>query len=75
MMNKINKVAVHAMAAMSSAKKQKGASSLEYVMLAAVIVAILVVLSQSDVGDTLVDAFNDVIGAASDTATETSSGG
>lgn len=74
MMNKINQVAVHAMAAMSSAKKQKGASSLEYVMLAAVIVAILVVLSQSDVGDKLVTAFGDIIGTASDTATETAGG-
>lgn len=44
-MNKMNRAVIHAMAVMGSAKKQKGASSLEYIMLAAVIVGILVFLN------------------------------
>ncbi|MFV8571573.1 Flp family type IVb pilin [Marinobacter sp. SBS5] len=52
-------------------KKQKGASSLEYIMLAAVLVGILVLLSNSGLGDKVTGFFNDIFS----TATDASGGG
>lgn len=53
-------------------KKQKGASSLEYIMLAAVLVGILVVLAtNTDLKETVENFFVDIF----NTATETSGAG
>lgn len=49
-------------------KKQKGASSLEYMMLAAVLVGILVVVANTDLGDTVKTFFTDIFSTASDEA-------
>ncbi|MEP3561605.1 MAG: Flp family type IVb pilin [Marinobacter sp.] len=49
-------------------KKQKGASSLEYMMLAAVLVGILVVVANTDLGETVKTFFTDIFGAATDEA-------
>ncbi|WP_323751183.1 hypothetical protein [Marinobacter sp.] len=47
-------------------KKQKGASSLEYIMLAGVLVAILVVVSQSGIGAEFSTWFKGIFTEASD---------
>lgn len=63
------------LASKSGLKKQKGASSLEYVMLAAVIVAILIVVSQTELGTTMSNFFVNLFETATDTSGMESSGG
>jgi len=54
----------------AASKKQRGASSLEYIMLAAVIIAVLALLtSDNRLGNTVRDAFTDLFTEATETAT------
>ncbi|WP_139338992.1 hypothetical protein [Marinobacter lutaoensis] len=54
----------------SMPKRQKGASSLEYIMLAAVLVAILVVVSKTDLGGQVAGFFSDIFSFATDQVPE-----
>ncbi len=51
--------------ASTRADKQRGASALEYIVLAAAIIVIVGVLAASGVGDTLVTTFQDLFSDAS----------
>ena len=60
----------------TQADKQRGASALEYIMLAAVIIAILVFLStNTDVQDAISKAFSDIFKAGGEAANTAAGGG
>lgn len=50
----------------SARDRQRGASALEYIVLAAAIIVIIGFIAGSDVGDLLVDAFKDLFDNAAD---------
>ncbi len=54
--------------------KQKGASALEYIVLAAALIGILTLLATSGVGDQVVQAFTDLFTDASSAGSGTTSG-
>jgi Flp pilus assembly pilin Flp len=67
---KLDKAAVARIKNATPKKQQKGASSLEYIMLAAVIIAVLALLtSDNQLGNTVRDAFTDLFKEATETAT------
>ncbi|MAD70978.1 MAG: hypothetical protein CL538_10860 [Alcanivorax sp.] len=59
----------------TQADKQRGASALEYIMLAAVVIAILVYLStNTDVRDAISAAFSDIFNAGGQAAKDAATG-
>jgi len=62
---KLDKAAVARIKNATPKKQQKGASSLEYIMLAAVLVAILVVVANTGLGDTMKEFFEGLFNKAS----------
>ncbi|MDP4548533.1 hypothetical protein [Marinobacter sp. MDS2] len=71
---KLDKV-VEARIKNAAPKKQKGASSLEYIMLAAVLVGVLALLSTTDLGDKVTAFFDGIFSTATDTSGTGTGGG